>query len=114
MNHRNVNALKSQRNLFALTYFKKINLLLDKNFWWKNAGSQYGLLKNWRVSAEGTFIDGTKISDVTLANLNIRAHTSVKVRIGIKEGATNIGGVNIFGKGFGNYDQDMVMRMYVA
>jgi len=49
--------------------------------WWKNAGSQYGLLKNWRVSAEGTFIDGTKISDVTLANLNIRAHTSVKVRI---------------------------------
>lgn len=81
--------------------------------WWKLAGSQYGLLKNWRVSEEGTFIDGTKVSEVTLASLDIRAHTSVKVRIGIKEDAKNIGGVNIFGKGFGNYDQDIVMKMYV-
>jgi predicted transcriptional regulator len=81
--------------------------------WWKSAGSQYGLLKNWKVSEEGSFIDGTEISNVTLADLDIRAHTSVKVRIGIKKNAANIGGVNIFGRGFGNYDQDIVMRMYV-
>lgn len=81
--------------------------------WWKSAGSQYGLLKNWRVTPDGTFLDGTPLSNVTLTNLNLRAHTSVKVRIGIKEGATNIGGVNIFGHGFGNYAQDIVMRMAV-
>lgn len=82
--------------------------------WWKNAGSQYGLLKNWRVSAEGSFIDGTKISEVTLSQLMISAHTSVKVRLGIKAAAVNVGGVNIFGRGFGNYDQDIVLRMQVA
>jgi predicted transcriptional regulator len=39
------------------------------------------------VSADGTFVDGMKISTVKLEDLNIRAHTSVKVRIGIKEQA---------------------------
>ena len=81
--------------------------------WWKLAGSQYGLLKNWRVTSEGTFIDGTRISGVTLADLDIRAHTSVKVWIGIKQEAVNVGGVNIFGKGFGNYDQDILLKMYL-
>ncbi len=81
--------------------------------WWKSSASQYGLLKHWKVTGDGTFIDGMKISDVTLVELELRAHTSVKVQIGIKEDAKNIGGVNIFGKGFGNYAQDIVMKMYV-
>jgi len=81
--------------------------------WWKLAGSQYGLLKHWRVIETGTFIDGTKVSDVTLADLDIRDHSSVKVRIGIKKDTANVGGVNIFGAGFGNYDQDIVMRMHL-
>ena len=34
--------------------------------WWKLAGSQYGKLKTWRINGEGTFVDGVKISDVTL------------------------------------------------
>jgi predicted transcriptional regulator len=33
------------------------------------------------------------------------------VRIGIKEDAVNIGGMNIFGGRFGNYPQDILMRM---
>jgi predicted transcriptional regulator len=81
--------------------------------WWKLAGSQYGLLKHWRVTETGTFVDGTRISDVMLADLDIRKHTSVKVRIGIKEDAANVGGVNIFGEGFGNYDQHIIMKMYL-
>ncbi len=81
--------------------------------WWKLAGSQYGLLKHWRVTETGTFIDGTRVSDMMLADLDIRKHTSIKVRIGIKEDAANVGGVNIFGEGFGNYDQDIVMKMYL-
>lgn len=81
--------------------------------WWKLAGSQYGLLKNWGVTEAGTFIDGTQVSEVTLADLNLRDHSSVRVRIGIKEDAVNVGGINIFGAGFGNYDQDIVVRMYL-
>lgn len=80
--------------------------------WWKLEGSQYGLLKTWIVTEEGSFVDGERVSDVTLKDLDIYKHSSIKVRIGIKEDAKNIGGVNIFGRGFGNYDMDIVMRLH--
>lgn len=79
--------------------------------WWKLEGSQYGLLKTWIVTEEGSFVDGERVSDVTLKDLDIYRHSSIKVRIGIKEDARNVGGINIFGRGFGNYDQDIVLRL---
>jgi len=79
--------------------------------WWKLAGSQYGLLKRWSITKTGSFVDGVKVSDVVISDLGIRNHTSIKVKIGIKENAKNIGGVNIFGNSFGNYAQDVVMRL---
>ena len=81
--------------------------------WWKLAGSQYGLLKQWYITENGTFIDGIKVSDVTTDKLNFNKHSSIRLRLGIKKDSANIGGINIFGKGFGNYDQDIVMKMYV-
>lgn len=82
--------------------------------WWKLEGSQYGKLKTWRVSDVGSFIDGMRISDVTIANLELAKHTSIRMRIGIDDKAVHPGGVNIFGKGFGNYDHDIVMRLNLA
>lgn len=79
--------------------------------WWKLEGSQYGLLKTWIVTEEGSFVDGERVSDTTLKDLDIYKHSSIKVRIGIKEDAKNVGGINIFGRGFGNYDQDIVLRL---
>ncbi|HYZ64832.1 MAG TPA: helix-turn-helix domain-containing protein [Acetobacteraceae bacterium] len=81
--------------------------------WWKLGGSQYGKLTNWRISAQGTFMDGAKLSPVTLEQLDLDRHHSVKLRIGIDEHAAHPGGVNIFGRGFGNHDQDIVMRLYL-
>jgi predicted transcriptional regulator len=80
--------------------------------WWKLEGSQYGKLKTWRITGRGCFIDGAKVSDVTLLDLAIEEHHSIRMRVGIDEHARNPGGVNIFGRGFGNYDQDIVMRLY--
>jgi len=79
--------------------------------WWKLEGSQYGLLKNWSVTNEGAFVDGVRISGVTLEDLRLQDHHSVKVRIGVKEEAEHRGGINIFGRGFGNYGQDIVLRL---
>ncbi len=81
--------------------------------WWKLEGSQYGLLKYWSVTAEGSFVDGNKVSDINLADLSLQEHSSIKVRIGIKNDAEHVGGMNIFGKGFGNYDQGILMRLYI-
>lgn len=80
--------------------------------WWKLEGSQYGLLKHWSVTDEGSFIDGVKISDIKLSDLCIPEHHSIRMRVGVKEDAVHMGGMNIFGKGFGNYDQGIFLRTY--
>ena len=82
--------------------------------WWTLRGSQYGMLKTWRVARDGTYVDGVKISPVSLKDLDVANHHSIRLRIGVKENAKYPGGVNIFGRGFGNYDQDIVMRIHTA
>lgn len=79
--------------------------------WWKLAGSQYGRLTRWEVTERGTYLDGVKLSTVNLAQLDLGKHHSIRLRIGIEEGARNPGGVNIFGRNFGNHDQDILMRL---
>jgi predicted transcriptional regulator len=79
--------------------------------WWETYMTQYGVLKKWRVSTEGTFIDGSQVSDLTVDKLNIEGNPSFSVRIGIKPDAENVGGINLFGRKFGNYEQDILIRM---
>jgi predicted transcriptional regulator len=81
--------------------------------WWKLEGSQYGILTTWRVDAEGTFVDDCRISPIRLADLKLDQHHSVRLRIGIDDQAEHPGGVNIFGRGFGNHNQDIVMRLHL-
>lgn len=81
--------------------------------WWKLAGSQYGKLKTWRINGDGSYVDGVRVSDVTLGELRINEHRSIRMRIGVRDDADHPGGINIFGRGFGNYDQDIVMRLRV-
>ena len=79
--------------------------------WWKLKGSQYGKLKSFRVTEAGTYVDGVKISPVSLKDLDLDIHHSIRLRIGVKPDAKHPGGINIFGRGFGNYDQDIVLRL---
>lgn len=79
--------------------------------WWKLKGSQYGKLKSWRVLEDGTYVDGVKLSPVSIKDLDLGKHQSIRLRIGVKDDAHYPGGVNIFGRGFGNYDQDIVLRV---
>jgi len=79
--------------------------------WWENWNSQYGLLKVWTVTDSGSFVDGKRISDVTLADVRIAGNTSFSIRLGVKPDARHVGGMNIFGRQFGNYPQDIVLRL---
>jgi len=81
--------------------------------WWKLKGSQYGKLKSFRVTREAAFVDGVGISSLTLADLDISAHHSIRLRIEVKPDARHPGGVNVYGRGFGNYDQDILLRLTV-
>lgn len=79
--------------------------------WWPSNNSQYGSLKSWQVNDSGSYIDGLRVSDVAIHDLEIDKHPYIKVRIGLKPDALYNGGVNIFGRHFGNYPQDIVMRL---
>ena len=79
--------------------------------WWETHNSQYGLLKVWQVTEHGTWVDGIRVSDVRLSALRIADRPLLTVRIGVKPHARHIGGLNLFGRGFGNYPQDLVVRL---
>jgi predicted transcriptional regulator len=78
--------------------------------WWGEANSQYGLLKVWKVTPQGSFVDGVRVSGVNLAQLKLGNGGTIPVRLGIKDQAHNIGGLNLFGSRFGNYPQDLVLK----
>lgn len=79
--------------------------------WWDTRNSQYGVLKEWRVTHEGSFVDGMRLSSVTIDDLDLHGRPFVSVRIGVDPDARHVGGVNLFGRAFGNYPQDMVLRV---
>jgi predicted transcriptional regulator len=79
--------------------------------WWDLRNSQFGYLKSWRISRDGSYIDGVRVSDTKLEDLHIESADSFLVKIGVDDGAENLGGINIFGRGFGNYEQDLVFRV---
>ena len=79
--------------------------------WWFPSWNQYGLLKMLVINEKGTFIDGLKISDVTTQKLNLTSHDDLRFRFQVQEPARNIGGLTLFGKNFGNYNQDIKVRV---
>ncbi len=81
--------------------------------WWQDDQTMFGLLKRWTVSDDGAFIDGERVSNLTTADLALNPSTSshIRVRIGVKPDARNRGGMNLFGRRFGNYEQDLLMRL---
>ncbi|QDH20656.1 ArsR/SmtB family transcription factor [Saccharibacillus brassicae] len=81
--------------------------------WWHRNVNQYGLLKTIRVDARGTFIDGEYMSDVTAADLRLN-EPFWTLRFGVDEQAKHVGGLTLYGAGFGNHDQDIVIRVHLG
>lgn len=79
--------------------------------WWEDRNSQYGLLKIWQVNGKGSLVDGLKISNVTVEHLKLTDSKYISVRLGVKENAHHVGGLNLFGSRFGNYPQDIILRL---
>lgn len=79
--------------------------------WWSDGSTQFGMLKTWRVTKDGSFIDEKKVGDINIKLLNLQENDYISVRVGLKEDAENIGGINIFGDKFGDHSQHIVMRL---
>lgn len=79
--------------------------------WWSDNVNQYGMLKLIRINKSGTFIDGNKVSDVRIGDIHIKSKLW-SFRIAVSENSEHIGGATIYGAGFGNYDQDILFKLY--
>lgn len=80
-------------------------------YWWGTNNTQYGLLKNWKINKEGTFVDGERISNISIDKLSLQEKSHISVKLEVKKDAVNPGGMNLFGSKFGNYDQDLVLEV---
>ncbi|THE15596.1 ArsR family transcriptional regulator [Enterococcus hirae] len=80
--------------------------------WWNDRFSQYGLLKHIRINKLDTDIDGESYSNVTIHDLNLHGSPFIKLRLEIEKEAKHQGGLTLFGKGFGNHDQNIRILVY--
>lgn len=79
--------------------------------WWFPNWNQYGLLKMLEINRTGTYMDASKISDVTTNDLHLTSQNDLILRFQVQEPSKNIGGLTLFGKNFGNYNQDINVRI---
>jgi len=67
-----------------------------------------------RITKHGVYADGKKLSDLTIDQFREEQSGMWDLKVEIKEDAENVGGVTLFGKGFGNYDQDINFITYYS
>lgn len=78
---------------------------------WSDGSTQFGILKTWKVTSKGTFIDGKLVGQGKIEDLKLVEGDYGRLKIGVKEDAENVGGMNIFGERFGDHNQNIVIRL---
>ncbi|MCR4674108.1 MAG: winged helix-turn-helix transcriptional regulator [Lachnospiraceae bacterium] len=80
--------------------------------WWFDNWNQYGLLKLLVINSSGTYIDGLKISDVSIDTFQLDYRSKIRFKMAVKDDAAHVGGLTIFGSSFGNYAQDINVNIH--
>ena len=73
--------------------------------WWPNVATQHGELQKWRVTQTGTYLQGERISDIRLQDLNLAGMSRINVLLHVPSDPDNHSGINLFGSEFGDYNQ---------
>lgn len=79
--------------------------------WWFPNWNQYGVLKMLVINRKGTYIDGMKVSNITINQLELDYKSTLRFKFMVPSDASNVGGITLFGSGFGNYNQDIRIRI---
>ncbi len=76
--------------------------------WWSDYSTQYGIIKNLRITNKAVYLDENRVSGHNVKSLSIQEGDNIILRIGIKENAHHQGGINLFGEKFGDFSQGLV------
>lgn len=79
--------------------------------WWYAEWNQYGMLKMLSINQKGTYIDGLQISDVTIEDLKLNNKSPIRFKLAVNDDSEHVGGLTIYGKNFGNYNQNIDIKI---
>lgn len=80
--------------------------------WYPDNLNQYGQLKTIRIMEHGTYMEGEPLSNVTINDFRHPQNDIWTLKVSVKPEAEHVGGCTIYGKRFGNYDQDIKIKLY--
>lgn len=85
--------------------------LLNPEFWPMGL-TQYGEFMRWSVTPSQTLFNNKFLSYVALRDLNLGESSKpyLSLKIGVDPNAEHVGGINLFGKYFGDYPQDIIVK----
>jgi len=85
---------------------------LNPEWWAKLKNTQHGQMLTISVNASGVSINGTLVNKMIGINeLNLQSGNKIAFKFGNEDTATHPGGFNLFGSGFGDYEQDIVLQL---
>ena len=78
--------------------------------WWDETYTQYGDLITISITNEGVFLNNKLANKkIAIGDLNLTGSNRLLFSLYNKKDAEHYGGFNLFGKNFGNYEQDIVL-----
>ena len=80
--------------------------------YWPVNCSQFGQLKKISIDADGVYLDNVfQHKKLTFADLHLFDDEYIKFEIGVDRNAVHCGGMSLFGKNFGDFDQAIIMKI---
>ncbi len=79
--------------------------------WWIHSINQYGTLFAMTINHSGCYFDQKRVSDITIDDLSINSQSRIRFRLAVPQGVPESRGLTVFGRGFGNYDNGIVVRV---
>lgn len=80
--------------------------------WWPEYATQFGDLHRIVLTREGVAVDGSWSKALTLKDVLENEEGILFFKIGVEETSPFVGGLNLFGNQFGDYDQGILMEAY--
>ena len=67
------------------------------------------MLTEWRVTKQGSQVNGHESSATTIDSLELAFNRPIRVRFEVKKDAEHPNGLNLYGSGFGDHPQDIIL-----
>ncbi len=85
--------------------------LLNPDYWPLGL-TQFGLITNWKIDKQQTTLNSNFLSFLSLRDLDLEnsPRPYLSLRIGVEPTAAHVGGINLFGKSFGDFPQDIIVK----